>query len=196
MPRPNRRRVEAEEGLLLVAGKYTDGRARQVLGHELQRRTLPVIPALIEPSISTLLAKPEPYATAHGDPPGGTVRPLPTHGLGIRLGTREAINVREPKMTVLMTADLPVSRADIEAVSADIGAADNPPDGLIVHIATETAGGVHIVDIWESQEHYDKFNAERLGPAVGRRMAAMGMPMDGPPPPSTITEAFDLVRGR
>jgi hypothetical protein len=99
-------------------------------------------------------------------------------------------------VAVLMTTDIPVSRADIEAVSADVGAAENPPEGLILHLATATADGVHIVDVWESQEHYDKFNAERLTPAVGRRMAAMGMPMDGPPPQATITEVFDLVRGR
>ena len=99
-------------------------------------------------------------------------------------------------MTVLMTQDLPVSRADIEAVSADVGATEKLPDGLIVHIATETADGVHIVDIWESAEHYERFNAERLGASVAKVMTERGISMDGPPPAGTITEAFDLVRGR
>jgi hypothetical protein len=43
--------------------------------------------------------------------------------------------------------DLPVSRADVEAVATDLNVNDNPPDGLIVHIATEHDGGVHIVDV-------------------------------------------------
>jgi hypothetical protein len=99
-------------------------------------------------------------------------------------------------MTVLMTQDLPVSRADIEAVSADVGATENPPDGLIIHIAIETADGVRIVDIWESAEHYERFNAERLGASVAKVMASRGISMDGPPPEGTISEAFDLIRGR
>jgi hypothetical protein len=50
-------------------------------------------------------------------------------------------------MTVVVTADLPVSRADVEAVGKGMGDVyDNPPDGLIVHTATETDDGVHIVD--------------------------------------------------
>jgi hypothetical protein len=58
-----------------------------------------------------------------------------------------AHSVDESKMTVIMIQDLPVSRADIEAVSADVGAAENPPEGLIVHVAIETAEGVRIIDI-------------------------------------------------
>ena len=100
-------------------------------------------------------------------------------------------------MTVLVTADLPVSRADVEAVGQDMADVyDNPPEGLITHIATETDGGVHIVDIWESAEHQQRFMAERLGPSVAKVMQERGIPMDGPPPPFVITEAFDLIRGR
>jgi hypothetical protein len=73
---------------------------------------------------------------------------------------------------------------------------DNPPDGLIVHIATETADGVHIVDMWQSAEHQQRFMTERLGPSIAKVMHERGIPMDGPPPPFTTTEAFDLIRGR
>jgi hypothetical protein len=61
-------------------------------------------------------------------------------------------------MTVLVTADLPVSRADVEAVGKDM--------------------------------------AERLGPSIGKVMQERGIPMDGPPPPFVVTEAFDVIRGR
>jgi hypothetical protein len=49
-------------------------------------------------------------------------------------------------MTVLVTADLPASRADMEAVGKDRGDVyDDPPDGLIVHIATDTGDAVGAV---------------------------------------------------
>jgi hypothetical protein len=100
-------------------------------------------------------------------------------------------------MTVLVTADLPVSRADVEAVGKDMGDVyDNPPDGLIVHTATENGDGVRIVDVWESAEHQQRFMAERLGPSIAKVMQERGLPMDGPPPPFVITEAFDVIRGR
>lgn len=99
-------------------------------------------------------------------------------------------------MAVLMTTGIPVSRVDIEAFSADTGAAENPPEGLILHLATET--------------HRRRPHRRRLGeqgalrqvqrraapPGVGRRMAAMGMAMEGAPPQATITEVFDVLRGR
>jgi hypothetical protein len=99
-------------------------------------------------------------------------------------------------MTVLVTMDLPVTRADVEAVAVDLNVAHNPPDGLIVHIATEGENGVHIVDVWESAEHHARFAAERLGPSVAKVSAERGIPMDGGPPDFTIVDAFDLVRGR
>jgi hypothetical protein len=98
-------------------------------------------------------------------------------------------------VTVLVTMDLPVSRADVEAVATELDVNDNPPAGLIVHIATEHDGGVHITDVWESVEHHAAFVADKLGPGVAKVAAARGIPMDGPPQ-FTITEAFDLVRGR
>ena len=42
-------------------------------------------------------------------------------------------------MTLVMTMDVPASRADLEAISSGLGTHENPPDGLIVHVATETA---------------------------------------------------------
>jgi hypothetical protein len=99
-------------------------------------------------------------------------------------------------MTVLMTMDLPVKRADLEAVSAAMGVHDNPPAGLVVHVMSETANGVHIVDIWESQDAFDKFNNGQLMPTMQKVMAERNISMDGPPPEPTFDEAFDMVRGR
>jgi hypothetical protein len=49
---------------------------------------------------------------------------------------------------------------------------DPPPAGLLVHVAGPTDEGVRIIDVWESEEAWEKFQAERLAPAI----AALGGP--------------------
>jgi len=98
-------------------------------------------------------------------------------------------------MTVLMTLDLPVSREDLEALSAAAGSVESPPQGLIVHTATETAGGVRVVDIWESRAQFEKFRDDRLMASLQKVAAERGLEVSGPPEP-TFEEAFDVVKGR
>jgi hypothetical protein len=47
-----------------------------------------------------------------------------------------------------------------------------PPEGLLVHVAGPTDEGVRIIDVWESEEAWEQFRAERLAPAI----AALGGP--------------------
>jgi len=99
-------------------------------------------------------------------------------------------------MAILMTMDLAVSRADLEAVSDSMGVRDDPPAGLIVHVLTDTSDGVHVVDVWESQAQFQQFTEVRLMPAMQRVLTERGVSMDGPLPEPAFAEAFDLVRGR
>jgi heme-degrading monooxygenase HmoA len=73
---------------------------------------------------------------------------------------------------------------------------ENPPAGLIVHVMTETANGVHVVDVWESQADFDRFSNSQLMPTMQKVMAERHISMDGPPPEPTFEEAFDVVRSR
>ena len=98
-------------------------------------------------------------------------------------------------MTVVMNMDLPVTREEIEGVSAELGTHENPPDGLLVHVATTTADGVHVTDVWESQAAFEKFRDEELMPAMQKFMIEHNMSMDQAPEPA-LDEAFDVVRGR
>jgi hypothetical protein len=98
-------------------------------------------------------------------------------------------------MTVVMTMDVPVSRADLEAVSASLGTHENPPDGLIVHVASETSDGVHVTDIWESEDAFEKFRDNQLVPTMQKFMAEHNMPPETAPQPR-LEEVFDVVRGR
>ena len=99
-------------------------------------------------------------------------------------------------MTVLVQMDLPISRADIEEVGAALGSAENPPDGLLVHVVMETAIGVRVMDIWDTKDAFDKFNDLQLIPVMQKVMPEWGITTEGPPPERTFDEVFDVVRGR
>jgi hypothetical protein len=100
-------------------------------------------------------------------------------------------------MSVLISQEIPAPRQFVEAVSALLDAANDPPSGLIIHLATETAaGGVRIVDLWESEDAFRKFRADRLDPAVAKVMAEMGETPTGEEPPTTVEPAFDVVHGK
>lgn len=53
-----------------------------------------------------------------------------------------------------------------------VGLLEPPPAGLIIHIAGPTEEGVRTIDIWESEQAWRRFEAERLAPAI----AALGGP--------------------
>lgn len=97
-------------------------------------------------------------------------------------------------MTLVMTMDLPVTREDLEAVTAEMGTHDNPPDGLVVHVATMTTHGVHVTDVWESRAAFEKFRENQLMPSMQKFLAEHNMTMDQAPAPQ-LEEAFDVVRG-
>jgi hypothetical protein len=42
----------------------------------------------------------------------------------------------------------------------------NPPSGGIFHVAGFSGGTLHVLDIWESQQAFERFQKERLTPAV------------------------------
>ena len=54
------------------------------------------------------------------------------------------------------------------------------PQGIISHFAGAYSGGWCVVDHWESQDHFDAFMNDRLGPAI----AEVGVP--GPPELTTF----------
>lgn len=46
-----------------------------------------------------------------------------------------------------------------------------PPEGHVFQAAGPVDGGWRVVDVWASQEHFDRFMAERLGPALREAQA-------------------------
>jgi hypothetical protein len=99
-------------------------------------------------------------------------------------------------VVVLLEQDFEgVSREDAEAHTNDMNAREKPPAGLIAHVVTETANGIHVVDIWESTADLQRFNQEQLMPSMKKVSQERGIRLPDPIPEPKITEAYDLVRG-
>jgi len=52
-----------------------------------------------------------------------------------------------------------------DAITQRLQAA-GPIDGLLVHAAGFYAHGFRIFEVWETQEHFDRFLRDRLGPLI------------------------------
>jgi hypothetical protein len=102
------------------------------------------------------------------------------------LGCREFTIERSGAMTwVQIQKAAETSWADYERVQQAVG--DQPPEGLICHVAGEQPdGNWQSVSIWESEEHFNRFRDEKLLPAV-RQVLGEGLAQAGPPP----TESFE-----
>ena len=71
---------------------------------------------------------------------------------------------------------------EYDAVNAKINPPGNPPDGLIFHSAGPSPdGGWRIVDVWESRDHFDRFQAKAIAPAVAEEIGAEEAERRGPP---------------
>ena len=68
-------------------------------------------------------------------------------------------------MSYAFTQDVPIDAALYRRVLDGLG--DEPPKGLIVHLAIERPeGGLRYFDVWESEADWDRFAEERLHPVV------------------------------
>lgn len=53
-----------------------------------------------------------------------------------------------------------------EEAREKIGWERDPAPGGLFHAAWFDGGALHVVDIWESAEHFQRFTAERLAPGL------------------------------
>jgi hypothetical protein len=61
--------------------------------------------------------------------------------------------------------DVPIDGGFYARIVEALG--DEPPSGLIVHLAVERPeGGLRYYDVWESEADWDRFGEERLHPVV------------------------------
>ena len=70
-------------------------------------------------------------------------------------------------MGVAVWMDWPgVTEQQYDQVMALLGLDSNPPAGGSFHAAGFTKDGLHVFDIWESQQAFEKFQRDRLSTAV------------------------------
>ena len=61
-----------------------------------------------------------------------------------------------------------VSKAEYDAVRKEVGWLERKPDGGIAHLTWWEGNDCHNVDGWDSEEAFNRFGAERLGPAMAK----------------------------
>lgn len=79
------------------------------------------------------------------------------------------------------------------ATKVDKEVGDAPISGLVAHVSGPTAMGWRIIDVWESEEDYHRFEVDRLNPA--RHVATRGLaPPDRPFESHSVTSVDGLAR--
>ena len=60
-------------------------------------------------------------------------------------------------------------------------------EGLLLHLARQTAEGVKVIEVWESREQWERGTREVVGPVLAEVLP-------GQPPPTSVVTEFE-VRG-
>lgn len=88
-------------------------------------------------------------------------------------------------MAYVFTQDVPIDAEFYQRIITELG--DEPPKGLISHIAMERPeGGLRYIDVWETEQDWDRFAEERLHPVVHSLLGEI-FGDDLPPEPDRIT---------
>ena len=93
------------------------------------------------------------------------------------------------RMAVLMLMDIEATLDEYDRVNEIVDPATNPPPGLILHVGSQHGNVIRVADVWESEQQFNDFREQRLGPAVGQVLGA-----DAGPPQIEILEVHDLVK--
>lgn len=72
--------------------------------------------------------------------------------------------------------DVPATEPMYEQIRAKLG--DEPPKGLITHVAIKQPEGLRYIDVWDTEADWERFREERLEPVVGEVLASYGLPHD------------------
>ena len=68
-------------------------------------------------------------------------------------------------MAYAFTQDVPIDAAFYQRITDGLG--PQAPQGMILHLAIERPeGGLRYLDVWESQQDWDRFVTDRLHPVV------------------------------
>lgn len=96
-------------------------------------------------------------------------------------------------MTYALQYDAPADVQMYRQVSAAIG--DEQPKGLVAHLVLEVEGGLRHINVWDSQEDWQRYHDERVEPAVHAVLRAAGFTDMPPDPPMHELKLVDIRLG-
>jgi hypothetical protein len=94
---------------------------------------------------------------------------------------------------ILVTVGRPAGRLGARS-RAGWSPAD-PTKGLVVHLVVKSDGGLRHFNVWESKQDRERYRHERIGPAVGKVLAAVGVTQRPPEPVEQQLEVVDVWTG-
>jgi hypothetical protein len=75
--------------------------------------------------------------------------------------------IKEADMSTVMLMEWAgITQNQYSQVMRNLDLDKNPPTGGIFHVAGFTAGTLHVLDVWESQQAFETFQKDRLNAAV------------------------------
>jgi hypothetical protein len=90
-------------------------------------------------------------------------------------------------LSYALMQDVASSWDQYERVTAPL--MDSAPAGLILHVAGPTDEGFRTIELWESEQAWQRFQAERLAPAI----AALGGPARPEPTFRSLRPAHTVI---
>ena len=88
-------------------------------------------------------------------------------------------------MTYGFVMDVPAPIEAYEAMHAEIvSRITEPIEGLLFHVSRPTGRGFQILEVWDSKEQFQRYDAEIVQPVVAEMSR-------GQTPPEPATEEFD-----
>ena len=89
--------------------------------------------------------------------------------------------------------DVPGDERMYAQVKAEIG--EEQPKGLILHMVIKREDGLRHFEVWESRQEWERFQQERVAPAVAKMLAAVGVTKPPPRPEAQEMELVDIRTG-
>jgi hypothetical protein len=87
---------------------------------------------------------------------------------------------------IIATVPAPIEM--YKAVNAQVSEqlSEQPPSGLLAHIARKTSEGFQVIEVWESKQQADKFQDDVLAAVIDRVSGGQA------PPREDVTEEFEV----
>ncbi len=116
---------------------------------------------------------------------------IPTYKQHVVAPVEAAANI--VGMAIVLVRDFSGITPDhLKMVTDEANSRADPPAGLIVHTASQVGDKIRVIDVWETQAAFEKFQ-DRLGAAIAAVAQREGLELQ--PPPAELLEVFDLVQG-